>query len=96
MAKLSARGSNVTLRMVKEATIEHSDLIDWERVTIVLRSDHHLLQKRDVRFLADTFNPSGRKHSYGWKDKGKLGVTVTSDDVRKHYLSLGYKLAEKE
>lgn len=51
-------------------------LTKWERVTQRLMSDGTVLEKIDVQFQPDTQpwpgEENGRKHSYGWKVKGKI------------------------
>jgi hypothetical protein len=74
MAKLSARGRKEIARFSKEKFISNNELIDWERVTYAFMSDNHLLTKRDVHFLPSTHS-AGYKHSYGWKDEGKIELT---------------------
>lgn len=68
MAKLSAHGKELA-RVEKEYTLpDRSELITWERITVVLMSDGKMLKKRDVRFKP---NPNlgetkPQPHSYGW------------------------------
>ena len=50
-----------------------SDSIIYEKITVAMMSDGKLLTKRDVIFKPTMYgNPSGDKHTWGWKVKGKL------------------------
>lgn len=48
----------------------------WERKSKRLMSDGKILEKLDVRFRPDQFDPKGRYHSYGWKVSGTLKAGV--------------------
>ena len=65
-------------------TIRRS-LTIWERTTRRLMSDGTVLERRDVRFRPDHYDPQGRHHSYGWKVKGQLKAGVTPEDWRAIY-----------
>ena len=81
MAKLSARGRTVQVTTVREQTIiDPTALCDWRRTTRKLMSDGAVLEKLDVRFRDD-----GRKHSYGWKVRGKLKAGLTAADYARIY-----------
>lgn len=60
-------------------------LCDWRRTTLALMSDRKFLSKEDVRFRSD-----GRKHSYGWKVKGKLKAEVSTERFVEIYTKIGY------
>jgi hypothetical protein len=47
-------------------------LTRWERTTLRLMSDGKVLEKRDVQFQPDAYDPLGRKYSYGWKVYGTM------------------------
>ncbi len=78
MARLCCHGA-VLLRVSYENTQLASDLIDWQRVTRTFHSDGASLQKRDVRFVADSFSKA-HKHSYGWKKRGKIKPALLTPD----------------
>ena len=65
-----------------------SDLVSWRRHTLALMSDGHMLEKTDVEFKKLAFETSPRKHSYGWKDKGK--VSITKEILIEKVEKLGY------
>lgn len=91
MAKLSAHGTEV-VRLVKEweVTESESTLINWKRVTVVLMSDRIVLKKEDVRFRSSTF-VEGKRHSYGWKKRGKLADHMTTKEFINLYVKMGFK-----
>lgn len=82
MAKLSARGRYELVEVSKELPgynmSNGEPLTTWERLTKRLMSDGTILEKRDVRFAPEPFNPEGRYYSYGWKVAGKIkpGLSV--------------------
>jgi len=90
MAVLKARGRTELLRFEKEAQA-HSDLTDWERVTITIMSDRTILKKRDVRFLPDTYNPTGRRHTWGWKVAGKIKEGADLVRIQEWYEARGFE-----
>lgn len=79
MAKLSARGRVELARVSRTLDTPNSTLTSKERYTKAYMSDGRLLTKLDVWFRPDRFDPDGRFHSYGWKDKGKLKPEVWND-----------------
>ena len=89
MAKLSARGRTEVARFSKEQAVDDPErTIDWQKVTYALMSDGHVLKKLDVRFKKSPLL-EGYKHSYGWKDKGKTGLTV--ENLRTNLIPKGFK-----
>jgi len=92
MARLKNNGTEV-YRLTRENPVEPGDLIDWDRTTIAIMSNGKLLKKRDVNFKADTYNPNGRKHTWGWKVAGKIKQGVDFEKVRDFYLKQNYTLA---
>lgn len=62
----------------------------WSRTTRRLMSDRTVLEKRDVRYQPDALNPEGRRHSYGWKVRGKLKDHLTPDDFPRIYREIGW------
>lgn len=95
MAKLSARGRIELGRWQIERETPNSDLTTSERITLALMSDGRLLQKRDVVFKPDTFNPEGRKYSWGWKQYKKIKTGLDLNEILnkwdKLFLDSGYK-----
>ena len=78
MAKLSARGRTIHVEAVREysaATLQAAHdrmypdkigelaLTIWERKTRRLMSDGKILEKIDLRFQPDQYDPAGRRHS---------------------------------
>jgi hypothetical protein len=45
-----------------------------------------ILTKHDVHFIPSTFQPTGRKHSFGWKKHGK--ATIASSDTYYAFLRI--------
>jgi len=78
------------MRFEKEQIVQ-SDSIDWERVSIAIMSDRNILKKRDVRFLPDTYNPTGRRHTWGWKVAGKLKEGADMVRVQEWYEAKGFE-----
>ena len=77
MAKLRAYGQREILRVERERGLPATDdLCSWERRTLAVMHNGRVLEKLDVRFRPDAFEPAGRFHSYGWKVKGKLVLTT--------------------
>ena len=66
MARLSANGFEVA-RFERTALTPDSDITVKNRMIYSIRSNGWVLHKRDVWFRPDSFNPSTRLHSYGWK-----------------------------
>lgn len=96
MAKLSARGRIELVRMSKETTTfpEDRDII-WEKITLTLMSDNKVLEKRDVRFTPDQYDPSGRFHTWGWKVLGKVKEGVDKQRFIECYGKKGYVVVSK-
>lgn len=92
MAKLSAYGRKELVRLVREKDIKDNNLISWERKTLAFMSDGHILEKRDVRFLPDAYDPQGRLHSWGWKKLAKVKENVSIDKVKEFYLNKGFTI----
>src|SRR3954469_16164120 len=71
--------------------VDGSDLAStvWERKTRRLMSDGSILEKLDIRFRPDPLNtwddPSGRRHSYGWKVHAKVKPGVTAAEFARIY-----------
>jgi hypothetical protein len=88
MAKLSARGRTVVVQFsyALDRGPEIDALCDWSRITRAVMSDGAILEKSDVRFRAD-----GRRHSYGWKVRGKLKPGATGQQLLERYLTKGWK-----
>ena len=61
------------------------ELVSWEKVTVALMSDNTVLEKRDVTFRSD-----GRKHTWGWKVRGKLKAGATPAQWEAAYRAKGY------
>lgn len=57
----------------------------WERKTLRLMSNRTILEKLDVRFQPDWLDKHGRRHSYGWKVRGKLKPNLTPVDFARIY-----------
>lgn len=53
-------------------------------------SDRTILEKRDVRFQPDRFDPEGRRHSYGWTVRGKAKEGVDAAKFREIYEKNGF------
>jgi hypothetical protein len=41
--------------------------------------------------LSDRYNSEGRRHSYGWKRKGKLKEDVNIEELKQAYIKAGWK-----
>lgn len=78
MAKLSSYGRVTLLRASIEKKVTGDDAIDWSRTTRAWMSDGNVLEKRDVNFVATEHSPA-RKHSYGWKQAGKIKAALMTD-----------------
>jgi hypothetical protein len=91
MAKLSAYNQHEVLRLERENHTPDGDLTVWERRTLVVMNTGRVLEKLDVRFRPDRYDPAGRRHSYGWKVKGKLRPTATLNAVREAYERAGWR-----
>ena len=86
MAKLRAYGQREILRVERERGLPATDdLCSWERRTLAVMHNGRVLEKLDVRFRPDAFEPAGRFHSYGWKVKGKLAAGKTPETFRAAY-----------
>ena len=86
MAKLSAYRQREVLRVERERVPTAPDaLTDWERMTLAVMSNGRVLEKLDVHFKPDAFEPTGRRHSYGWKVKGRLAAGKTPETFRAAY-----------
>ncbi len=99
MAKLNARGRTEVARLSHEVSLTPEEvaakgsLVDWRRYTLVLASDGTILQKVQVRFVANGFSQA-YKHDYGWKVHGKLKAGVTSQQWVDAKVARGWQLAE--
>lgn len=90
MAKLSAHGQELMrlekVNQVSDGTLspvyknsdgtESPSLTTWDRTTRAYMADGVILEKMDVRFRPDRFDPEGRLYSYGWKKSGRLKGTA--------------------
>lgn len=65
-------------------------LTKWEKKTIALMSNGKVLEKLDVIFHPNFFDLLGRKHSYGWKVKGKIKAGLTVEDFVAIYEKSGF------
>lgn len=92
MAKLSAYRQREVLRVERERETPDDDLCSWRRTTLAVMSNGRVLEKRDVIFRPDAFNPSGRRHSFGWKVKGRLAATATPETFRAAYERSGWRV----
>ena len=93
MAKLRAYGQREVLRVERERAPTAPDaLTDWERTTLAVMSNGRVLEKLDVHFKPDAFEPTGRRHSYGWKVKGKLATGKTPETFRAAYERAGWRV----
>ena len=95
MARLSANGREI-LRLAKESAGD-GDLTTWERRTFAVMTNRWILQKRDVRFAPDRFEPNGRKHSYGWKRYMRLRDVTPErlDKIVERHQAAGWKVTRK-
>lgn len=84
MAKLSARGRKEVARLSKEGD-PGRELVSWERVTVTLMSDGKVLEKRDVVFQSD-----GRKHTWGWKVRGKMAKGQGEVEFKRYFSARGF------
>jgi hypothetical protein len=86
MAKLTAHGGRIVFSAELERATPDGDLTIWERTTYAVRLEasgaRRMLRKLDVRFKPDARpypgEETGRYHSYGWKQCGKLPETFKS------------------
>lgn len=93
MAKLKARNRTEIVRMEREDNAPKSEIIIWEKVTVAMMSDGKMLEKRDVRFPAGPYdNGKDRKHTYGWKVKGKLKADMTREKFIEIFSKRGYQV----
>ena len=92
MAKLSAYRQREVLRVERERETPGDDLCSWERRTLAVMHNGRVLEKLDVRFRPDAFEPAGRFHSYGWKVKGKLAAGKTPKTFRTAYERAGWRV----
>jgi hypothetical protein len=90
MAKLSARGRRELARVSREKLTPESALVSWEKTTVALMSDGSVLEKSDVRFKPDQYDPGGRRHSYGWTVKGKVKAGLTPRQFVEIYEKRGF------
>lgn len=57
-----------------------------------MRSKDSIRKNPDItRFLSDRYNSEGRRHSYGWKRKGKLKEDVNIEELKQAYIKAGWK-----
>jgi hypothetical protein len=73
MAKLKAHGA-VLARATQERETPDNTMISYERTERTLHADLKVLENRTVIFRADN-----RRHSYGWKLRGKLKPNITPE-----------------
>jgi len=92
MAKLSAYRQREVLRVERERETPGDDLCSWKRRTLAVMSNGRVLEKVNVMFRPDAFNPNDRRHSYGWKVKGRLGATATPETFRAAYERAGWRV----
>jgi len=88
MAKLSARGRTETYRVVKEYSVNPDEDVTVRKRTVVLMSDGTVLEKVTVRFSYPGADPKGRLHDWGYKIKGKAGLTPAEWLAK--YLAAGF------
>lgn len=93
MAKLSARGRKELARVEREESVLTKPVggVDWRRNTYALMSDGTILNKYDVRFVADSFNKEPRKHSYGWTVWKKVKPEVTAEKFVAYFIKRGFQ-----
>jgi hypothetical protein len=80
-ARLSARGRREIGRVYKQVDTPDDELTIWSKNTLAFMSDGKILQKRDVIFKPDKYNPKGKRHSWGWKSYGKVKPGVTPEEA---------------
>lgn len=91
MAKLSAHGRTEIVRMERENHAPKSDTIIYEKITVTMMSDGNMLEKRDVIFPAGPYdNGKNRRHSWGWKKKGKLKADMTREKFIEIFSKRGF------
>lgn len=74
-----------------KGTGKKKPLTMWQRTTRALMSDGNILEKYDVRFQPDVYDPKGKLHTYGWKVRGKGKAGLTAESFIELYVKAGYK-----
>lgn len=99
MTKLSGRTEMLRVYRERSFTKEEmknkspdSVMWEWERVTRVYLSDERVLEKRDVKYAPSEFDPKGRKHTWGWKSKGKMSEHLDIKRLAERYENAGWKI----
>ena len=92
MAKLSAHNRKELIRLEKEIPVKEDDDLTYDRRTLAFMSDGKILEKRDVVFKPkfDWDSPQGRRHTWGWKVKGKAKEGLTPERFAEIYSKIGY------